>query len=384
MHPDNRNMSKKPPQPQPLSKQARKRREVAASRLSRHVESMNAILDAVEERPELWQTPELSHLREFILNVESHPESFPLPSLHRRDTGEDHTSSSLLTKGFASTLYSGTSFQQSGNTCISRPVVLVIRKGERKVSYCKLNNDRMNSYTQYFTTQYTLDVTDGDGQAITCKINTGLNHKMSNIAEGSVLQLESFAPIYFNWDPDAHRQDKQYCCILVHRFVMVGQQRIEQHHEPPRVPHVSLPVTETEIAKQVNDTDNGDHDSGNNQSSSSSPDSSSSEGPNEEELRNCNGRFCSLYGVAFIRCVTVCFPVNTRNLENIARICPFADQEVNQMNNSKKRFLLYYWYATNIYSITGRHNRKRMPPCLELKVREQFPDQHFTGFQDPL
>ena len=88
-----------------------------------------------------------------------------------------------------------------------------------------------------------------------------------------------------------------------------------------------------------------------------------------------------MYGISFVHCVTRCFPVESRSLENIARGCAFADKAVAVMTNSEKRFLLYYWYATNIYSITGRHNRKKLPQCIELKVRERFPDQHFTGFR---
>ena len=48
--------------------------------------------------------------------------------------------------------------------------------------------------------------------------------------------------------------------------------------------------------------------------------------------------------------------------------------EVNQMANTHKRNLLYYWYATNIYSIRGRGFRRRLPVCLVDAVRAAFPE----------
>jgi transcription elongation factor Elf1 len=113
-----------------IPKQAKRRHEIAANQLNKHVESMNAILDAVEERPELWQRPELAHLHEFVCDVQTHPDTFPLPQLHHQMIEPLDTAGTTLSKGFAAKLYSGDSFASQP---LMQPVVLVIRKGEHRV-----------------------------------------------------------------------------------------------------------------------------------------------------------------------------------------------------------------------------------------------------------
>jgi hypothetical protein len=75
----------------------------------------------------------------------------------------------------------------------------------------------------------------------------------------------------------------------------------------------------------------------------------------------------------FVRCITKCFPVQTRDLVAIALECYFATTDVDQMTNSQKRNLLYHWYATNIYTIVGKYKRKELPRCLVSKIREAYP-----------
>ena len=60
--------------------------------------------------------------------------------------------------------------------------------------------------------------------------------------------------------------------------------------------------------------------------------------------------------------------------------CPFIDEEYKSvesdasMSNSQKRFVCYWWFAYNIYSVQGRGNRMVMPACIVHAVRSKFPE----------
>jgi hypothetical protein len=43
-------------------------------------------------------------------------------------------------------------------------------------------------------------------------------------------------------------------------------------------------------------------------------------------------------------------------------------------DNNKKRFLLYYWFAVNVFGIRGQHNRRELPRCVVAKIRELYPN----------
>jgi len=50
----------------------------------------------------------------------------------------------------------------------------------------------------------------------------------------------------------------------------------------------------------------------------------------------------------------------------------------------EKRHVLYYWFAVNIFHVSGRGNRVQLPHCVELKIRQQYPNplgEAYTGYQ---
>ena len=53
------------------------------------------------------------------------------------------------------------------------------------------------------------------------------------------------------------------------------------------------------------------------------------------------------------------------------------------MNNRLKRFLLFYWYATNIYQYHGKGNRIILPLCLKSAIRARFPEPDGKYSEDP-
>eukprot|EP00985_Skeletonema_marinoi_P024896 scaffold17764_cov140-Skeletonema_marinoi.AAC.1 len=47
--------------------------------------------------------------------------------------------------------------------------------------------------------------------------------------------------------------------------------------------------------------------------------------------------------------------------------------------------MLYWWYATNIYSLNGKGNRGKLPDCLEYAIKAKYPEKDssdWTGYKD--
>ena len=83
-----------------------------------------------------------------------------------------------------------------------------------------------------------------------------------------------------------------------------------------------------------------------------------------------------------IGCICELHPVQRLNLQTLKEDCYFAKDEVEQMTNSQKRCMIYWWYATNIYSICGKNKRRQLPNCLVKAVRDAYPeaDDIYEGF----
>jgi hypothetical protein len=53
-----------------------------------------------------------------------------------------------------------------------------------------------------------------------------------------------------------------------------------------------------------------------------------------------------------------------RILLRLLKSALFVTTTIVEMDNSNKRFILYYWYVTNVYSITGSKHRMKLPKYL--------------------
>jgi hypothetical protein len=47
---------------------------------------------------------------------------------------------------------------------------------------------------------------------------------------------------------------------------------------------------------------------------------------------------------------------------------------LGDLDNSKRRSVLYHYYAKQIYGVTGRHNRCRLADCVVWAVRKKYPE----------
>lgn len=75
-----------------------------------------------------------------------------------------------------------------------------------------------------------------------------------------------------------------------------------------------------------------------------------------DEIVDCcpTNRYCSCHGTSFVVCVCDAIPVEDLDLELVKEDCYFATDEFKDMPNPHKRNMLYWWYATNVYSICGK------------------------------
>lgn len=87
-----------------------------------------------------------------------------------------------------------------------------------------------------------------------------------------------------------------------------------------------------------------------------------------------DSRYCSIHGVNAVVCICDANPPDKINLEMVYQYCYFATTDLSNMDNRKKRNMLYWWYMTNHYNICGKGNRKEPPACLLAAIRKAYPE----------
>ena len=95
-------------------------------------------------------------------------------------------------------------------------------------------------------------------------------------------------------------------------------------------------------------------------------------------------RMCALYGLQFGSCVTECIPVTELNLQIVKEDYYFATDPLDEMSSSHKRNMIFWWYATNVYSIAGKGHMARMPPCVKYAIRyahRNLPGVSYSGYK---
>ena len=95
----------------------------------------------------------------------------------------------------------------------------------------------------------------------------------------------------------------------------------------------------------------------------------------------CDGTLCSICGIRTTECMMRREEMPA--LEAIAEACYFADEPVDRMQNSDKRFLLYWWWAVNIFAIRGQGMHCKLPECIMRRIQKMYPNPPgvpYTGF----
>jgi hypothetical protein len=314
--------------------------------------NFNNILAAVLKDPTLWTKHEFQPLRDFTTTVISNPCMFAhaLPDSLEKKKLDCPSKHPPPTKGLARSLY-------ARETISNSELIVVVTAISQKFRQFNIANTTMCTSIK----QFTMAVIDGDEELLTLKVDTSLNQSMGLVEKGSVLRLTVFVPIYFRYSDPTDLN----VVILLSNFRKIAQIEVD--------PKFAFPPKEGRLQMKAMPP----------------PPPDPPPSPLKEQLApsdvRCNGDQCSLYGVKFACCVTQCFPVNSKIVVEIARENPFCTMGVEEMENSHKRFILYYWYVTNVYSVTGSKNRAKLPKCLVSAIRQRFPnpiDTPYIEFQE--
>ena len=295
-----------------------------------------ALFDIVEKCPWLFGTNTFQPLRDRILAIADNPIKYPRS---RQVQGWGKTAADL-TKEIGKGMYHRT---LSIDDLEGDPIILQVVQTEDHLVHSTIGS------SSFSTRKLKMAAIDGDGMPIMFRVDSTLNAEAATmLTKGTIVAIPSFITLYFNYDD----QSDLRCALVAQSFERVGYQPIDAGIYKNL--HLNYTVQETtEKATQ----------------SCAKPAAKPAPGC------NCGGKLCSKYGLSFIVCLTECIPVESISLELVIRDCVFATKTLEEMTNSDKRFLLYYYYATSVYQFHGKGNRVELPNCLIAAVRALYPPE---------
>ena len=187
-----------------------------------------------------------------------------------------------------------------------------------------------------------------------------LNTAGNMLTPGTIIHIQRFLPVYYRYEDNPQRK----FAIVVREFKYVGRQELSEELKS-RPAHRANPTPENRPKPRK-------------QSKESKPRAKKKKpSPKEEQSATqpeCNGNLCSCHGVEFVMCITDCIKPGSITLAIVAQECVFVTRDLEEMSESDKRFLLYYYYATTVYQFHGKGNRIKLPECLKYAIRQLYPN----------
>ena len=311
--------------------------------------------------------PDLSFFCNFVRHIIQHPSQYnTVHGVNPIIPSESDTSGVSPTNGFVS--YVSCNAVSSSTSTITSPVLKIIEISQKVKTLGKMNGVDLSP--DHKQTVWTLTAVDGDNNPITIKSSTQLIPVMGTVQVGSLIQCISWTVLPFNTSTI-----KNYSCEI--DMIMLLYQFYNRGYMPVCSDEVNLARAKHVPVSSISKNSNLNH-----EEAAKDKSSASHHIPNSNECSESN-RICSRYGVGFTQCICKVVPPTELDLQSISRSCIFVSKDTTDMNNSDKRFVLYYWYATNIYHVSGRHNRIELPECLIGAIRKLFPstDKRYAGFK---
>ena len=326
--------------------------ELAKMKRKQNDEFMNK-LNHIRKNPKLWASKENQFLREFCNHIECNRDEFPCSSGDRsyQDTVELGHEQQQLTKGYISAI---ASFQ---DTSFANHPILYVYSRETTHEDQSFNgfSDKQPPPTK--TTH--LRLVDGDGNQMTGRLSTNIADQGKQLQKGDVIRLD----LYTELTHCLNGKTPKMPCVFILKFSPIKRfcstPPVTEIHKPMACA-TSLPENPSLKKKKAKTT------------------ADTSDAP----VTCCSlDRYCSMHGVSFIVCVCDAIPVEKLDLASVKEDCYFATDDLDVMSNSHKRNMIYWWYATNVYSICGKGKRKQLPKCLVHKIRQCHPSKEFSGFE---
>jgi len=307
-------------------------------------------LNHVRNNPALWEHPDNQYLREFCNYVESNRRQFPCVP------GDDcfdqvvgvRNAQKQLTKGYVKAI---AEFRDT--TFVDHPTLYVLGRTVKHENQTFSGfSDRQPPPVQ--TTHVRL--VDGDGNHITGRLSTETAGKGKELKRSDIIRLDLFTELTHR----INEKTDQMPWLFVLKYTPIGYSSVP----PVCVEKDPIPCSNT-LPQQ-----------------SWAPKQSTSADRSDEEVNCCTlSRFCSMHGVSFVCCVCETIPMDKLDLVSIRENCYFATDQLDKMSNPHKRNMIYWWYATNVYSICGKGKRKQLPKCLVHRIRQCYPSEEYSGFE---
>lgn len=206
---------------------------------------------------------------------------------------------------------------------------------------------------------------DGDGEQIHARLSVGIAQWGRMLNRGDMIRLDNFTELRYRPNEASSRMP----ALFVLGLSRVGYFPLQDDFVKKEMLacKLSLPSEHNDVIEPaIDDLD-----------------------PRKDPPPACthNNRLCAAYGVRFLSCICDVIPPENLNLATVKEDCYFATDDLegeNAMSRSHKRNMLFWWYATNVYSIVGAGNVQRLPPCLNYAIRKAYlperDDMKLTGF----
>mmetsp|Transcript_23914 Transcript_23914/g.39424 ORF Transcript_23914/g.39424 Transcript_23914/m.39424 type:complete len:372 (-) Transcript_23914:79-1194(-) len=312
-------------------------------------------------QPDMLKWNELAHVRQFCATVLHNPDKYHLDIGDSRMIIQPSTADAegeaviALTEGYIECV----ARREDTSSLASEPILQVVSRETKYRNNVNITTDKHGSYSVQM--QFThLTLCDGDGNIIVGRVVAHLTHEARKLEPGDIIQLPLFTEL-------THRMgtSKAMPALFIANFRKIGYSELPENVK-------TEPITCDETNQSTNATDE-----------STAGDQQCNLQKDVSNAKCVYGkRLCSIHGVEMIGCICELHPVKRLNLQTLKEDCYFAKDEVKDMTNSQKRCMIYWWYATNIYSICGKRNRLQLPDCLVNAVRTAYPeaDGNYEGF----
>ena len=195
---------------------------------------------------------------------------------------------------------------------------------------------------------------DGDDCQIHCQLAPHIMALGRNLKRGDIIRLDNFTELRYH----VNEASPNISALFIHAFAQVGCRELSdiiQGNCNILACSKSLPQEHMDVTTPQSDQiiDPRDH---------------------SKPVCNDHNRICAWYGVRLFGCICDVLPVKDRNLVTIQQYCYFATDDLDEMSNSHKRNMVSWWYAANVYGITGKGHIGKMPECLEYDIRKAYPN----------
>lgn len=327
------------------------------------------LLKSIVNNPSRFKDPEFRFVREFVTIVENHRDKYP-PVMGDKQYNEyiqavtdgmpnNNKTAIKLTSGYVLAV----SRAEDTSLLPGKPILQI---AARDTFHQRVNVDRGKSKVEGTTQITQFQLCDGDGNTMLGRVATHLASEARKLNEGDIIELELYTELTHKLGTSTPKP-----AVFILGYSHVGYAKLpEEVHDPLCC----------DLEQLGNDVSEG----------------TANRGGAEEEKHNnlqrevsekdaeCTfeNRLCSLYGVSMLQCICKTNPVTDLDLNTVREDCHFANKKVKSMTNNEKRCMIYWWYATNIYSICGKKKRRQLPNCLVKAVRDAYPEESgvYEGF----